>query len=296
MEGSGREQRAGHGAAAALTEPLRVADRPPSSPLRPMSVPTSAREVASPATEAASSVRDEASSAAGPAHVAITEETRDASEAGVQSVVPVDHSAVFRFGKRSLDIVVALSLLIIALPIYAVVALLVRRDGGPIFFRQQRIGHRGEPFTLYKFRSMAADAEERLHADPDLYRLYVESGFKLTPALDPRVTRLGCLLRSSSLDELPQLWNVLRGDMAMVGARPIVAAEMVEYSSRGALDVYLRGAPGLTGLWQVSGRSKLNYDERVRLDVAYQVNSNLLTDVAIILKTAVVAIRRHGAH
>lgn len=198
--------------------------------------------------------------------------------------------------KRILDIVVALSLLTLAAPLMVAIALVVRRDGGPVLFSQRRIGHGGRMIEIKKFRSMAVDAEDRLHADPELHARYVANGFKLPESEDPRLTRWGHLLRSTSLDELPQLLSVLRGDLSMVGPRPIVEPELVEYTSRNAGDAYLSARPGLTGLWQVSGRSKLSYDERVELDRQYLEQARLVTDLKIVAKTTLVVLLRVGAH
>jgi lipopolysaccharide/colanic/teichoic acid biosynthesis glycosyltransferase len=204
--------------------------------------------------------------------------------------------APFPRSKRALDLVAATGLLLLALPLMAVVALAVRLDGSPILFRQRRVGAGGRPIVIRKFRSMTADAEDRLRADPELHGRYVANGFKLPADEDPRLTRWGRFLRSSSLDEMPQILSVLRGDMTMVGPRPVVEPELAEYASRDALDVYLGTRPGLTGLWQVSGRSALGYDERVALDVAYAAERCLRLDVAILVRTVVVVLRRHGAH
>lgn len=198
--------------------------------------------------------------------------------------------------KRTLDIVVALGLIVALLPLFCLVALIVRLEGGPVFFTQRRLGQGGRIIHVRKFRSMAPDAEDRLHSDPEMFDRYVANGFKLPCDEDPRLSRWGRFLRSSSLDELPQLVSVLRGDMSMVGPRPIVEPELVEYTSRGAGDAFLAARPGLTGLWQVSGRSNLSYDQRVDLDLHYLDHVNLFTDLEIVARTAVVVLRRSGAH
>jgi lipopolysaccharide/colanic/teichoic acid biosynthesis glycosyltransferase len=205
-------------------------------------------------------------------------------------------AAPFPRSKRALDVVAAAGLLLLSLPLMAVVALAVRIDGSPVLFRQRRVGAGGRPIVIRKFRSMTADAEERLREDPDLHRRYIANGFKLPADEDPRLTRWGRFLRSSSLDEMPQILSVLRGDMSMVGPRPVVEPELEEYAVRGALDTYLGTRPGLTGLWQVSGRSALGYSERVALDVAYGAQRSLRLDVAILARTVLVVLRRHGAH
>jgi lipopolysaccharide/colanic/teichoic acid biosynthesis glycosyltransferase len=213
------------------------------------------------------------------------------------SVTWAEVRASIRSGvKRSLDVVLATTLLLLALPVLAVLAVLVKLDGGPALFCQRRVGRRGGLFGMYKLRSMAPCAEERLRANPELYERYVSNGFKLPADEDPRITRLGRFLRASSLDELPQLINVVRGDMSLVGPRPIVAPELVEYQTRGAEAAYLSARPGLTGLWQVSGRSLVGYDERVQMDAQYLREANLRTDLSILVRTVGAVIRRHGAH
>jgi len=226
---------------------------------------------------------------------AVAEATHPAQISGV--TLPVDWQPVrIAPSKRALDITVAGLLLLVTSPICVAIALLVKRDGGPVFFRQRRIGSGGQMFEIKKFRSMAVDAEERLQADPELHASYLANGFKLPASEDPRITRWGNFLRSTSLDELPQLVSVIRGDMSMVGPRPIIEPELVEYTRRGARDAYLSARPGLTGLWQVSGRSALKYDRRVALDLDYLERASLLLDLKIIAKTAGVVLRRIGAH
>lgn len=198
--------------------------------------------------------------------------------------------------KRTYDVAVALAVLLVTLPTLLVIALLVRRDGGPALFRQNRIGRNGETFAMFKFRSMAVDAEERLRSDPALHEQYVANGFKLPAESDPRVTRLGRFLRASSLDEIPQLFNVLRGEMSVVGPRPIVEDELHEYRVRGGESAYLSARPGMTGLWQTSGRSLVGYDQRVEMDVEYVERASVRTDLSIMVRTVTVVLRREGAH
>ncbi len=204
---------------------------------------------------------------------------------------------VTRRAKRGFDALAALALLILLTPLLLLIALAVKlEDGGPVLFRQDRLGRGGQPFRIAKFRSMAVDAEARLRANPELYVRYVCNDFKLDLAEDVRITRLGRFLRASSLDELPQLLNVLLGDMSLVGPRPIVLAELAQYSQRGAAGAYLSVRPGLTGLWQVSGRSSLGYDDRVQLDLTYVADSSMRTDLRILLRTPRVVLRRDGIY
>jgi len=204
---------------------------------------------------------------------------------------------VTRRAKRGFDAVAALALLILLTPLLLLIALAVKlEDGGPVLFRQDRLGRGGDMFRIAKFRSMAVDAEARLRANPDLYIRYVRNDFKLDLAEDVRITRLGRFLRASSLDELPQLLNVLLGDMSLVGPRPIVLAELVQYSQRGAAQAYLSVRPGLTGPWQVGGRSSLGYDDRVQLDLTYVADISIGTDLRILLRTPIVVLRRDGIY
>jgi exopolysaccharide production protein ExoY len=199
-------------------------------------------------------------------------------------------------GKRLFDVALVVVGAPVWLILYAVVSLLILLlDGRPIHHRAARVGLNGRDIAVLKFRTMRLDAEERLAAllasDPAL-----EREFALTYKLrdDPRVTSLGCWLRRLSLDELPQLVNVLRGDMSLVGPRPVVRPELEQYYGElGGLVLSVR--PGLTGLWQVSGRSLLSYDERVALDLEYVRSESLLTDVRVLLCTIPSVCRGHGA-
>ena len=197
--------------------------------------------------------------------------------------------------KRLVDVVGGLVLLAVAAPVLALLALLVRLDSpGPVFFRQRRPGLGGRPFHMLKFRSMRVDAEEILHADPDLYRRFVANGCKLPEGEDPRISRIGKLLRGSSLDELPQLFNVLKGDMSLVGPRPVVGPELELFGDRAAIILSVK--PGMTGLWQVSGRSAIGAVDRAALDMEYVAQWSLLLDFKILLRTVPAVFLQAGAH
>lgn len=190
-----------------------------------------------------------------------------------------------RVVKRSGDIVFSLAVLALGSPVYLLLALLVKLTSrGPVFYVQQRVGRHYRSFGCIKFRTMRRDADRVLGVllaeSPDLAEEF-RNDFKLKN--DPRITRLGKFLRRSSLDELPQFLNVLRGEMSVVGPRPIVRKELPLYGS--AMEEVLAVRPGLTGLWQVSGRNNLSYAERVELDLAYTRNRCFRTDLAIILRT-----------
>jgi lipopolysaccharide/colanic/teichoic acid biosynthesis glycosyltransferase len=196
--------------------------------------------------------------------------------------------------RRAVDVVGALTLLVLLSPVLALVACLVRwRLGRPVIFTQKRFGEAGRLFRLFKFRSMVQNAEQVLAASPEVYQRYVASNYKLPEDEDPRITPLGRFLRRTSLDELPQLWNVVRGDMSLVGPRPIVPEEIAEYGDYGRL--LLRVKPGLTGLWQVSGRSQIGYPERARMDLRYLGERTLGRDLQILLRTLPAVISRRGA-
>jgi len=198
--------------------------------------------------------------------------------------------------KRTMDIAIALAALVVAAPFFLVVSLLVRADGGPAFYAHNRVGRGGRIFGCLKFRSMVVDSQARLEAllasDPEAREEW-ETTRKLRR--DPRVTRIGRFLRATSLDELPQLINVLRGEMAIVGPRPVTVPELDSYYGAAAAH-YLTVRPGITGLWQVSGRSETSYDQRVALDVAYVSQPSLVADLRILLKTPVAVLSRRGAH
>jgi lipopolysaccharide/colanic/teichoic acid biosynthesis glycosyltransferase len=199
---------------------------------------------------------------------------------------------------RVLDVTVAGIVLVVLTPVIAVTAIAVRLSSpGPVLFRQRRLGRGMRPFTVLKFRTMRADADSKLHreyvrslinTDPepneqgDLYKLVV----------DPRVTKVGRFLRSWSIDEVPQLINVLRGEMSLVGPRPVIEYEVEQYP-----DWYLQRfavKPGMTGLWQVSGRNERTYEEMIRFDVEYAESRSLWLDLRILARTALVVMRRQG--
>ncbi len=203
---------------------------------------------------------------------------------------------VNRFLKRTLDLTLMLLLLPLILPLLLVLALMVRLDSqGPALFGHKRVGRGGKTFTAWKFRTMHADAGAQLAAYL-ASRPEAKLEWRETRKLrrDPRVTRLGTLLRRLSLDELPQAWNVIMGDMSLVGPRPIMADELEWYGDRAHL--YTRVRPGITGLWQVSGRNTLSYAERVRLDAYYVRNWSLWLDLVIMSQTVAVVLKAEGAY
>ncbi|MBS1716533.1 MAG: sugar transferase [Armatimonadetes bacterium] len=183
--------------------------------------------------------------------------------------------------KRIIDFTLSLTALILLFPVFAFIAIvLALKDGFPVVFRHERVGYKGKHIQIYKFRTMVKNADEVLKANPALYEEF-QKNFKLEH--DPRITKFGHFLRKSTLDELPQLVNVLKGDMALVGPRPIVPAEIEKYGD--AQDVYLSMIPGCAGLWQCNGRSDTSYKERIELDREYSQHASLRTDASILIRT-----------
>jgi exopolysaccharide production protein ExoY len=198
--------------------------------------------------------------------------------------------------KRLADCLGAIIFLILLSPIAAVIVCLLKvTSQGPVLFGQTRVGKLGKLFTMYKFRTMVPDAEAILRNRPELYARYVANNYKLPQDEDPRITPIGRVLRSTSLDELPQLLNVLNGNMSLVGPRPVVPAEVDNYGDYAAL--FLSAKPGMTGHWQVSGRSEVaEYSKRVELDLEYIRDRSLAKDFEILVRTVPCVLRRRGAH
>jgi undecaprenyl-phosphate galactose phosphotransferase len=197
--------------------------------------------------------------------------------------------------KRCFDLTVSGLVLLLGSPVFAFIAVQVARTGHPIFFGHSRVGQHNKPFNCYKFRTMAPNADkllaDLLASDPAA-RAEWDRDFKLKN--DPRITKIGHFLRKTSLDEIPQLWNVLKGEMSLVGPRPVVTAELERYGNQ--LDYYLEAKPGITGLWQISGRNDVSYDTRVYLDAWYVKNWSLFNDIVILLRTVKVIFRKDGAY
>ena len=194
--------------------------------------------------------------------------------------------------KRAFDIVGGSALFILAVPAMLVIALLVRLTSrGPAVFRQERVGKAGEPFTMYKFRTMVMGAEHMLE---EMARTNGTNGVLFKMRDDPRVTEFGRVLRRWSLDELPQLWNVVKGEMSLVGPRPALPRETARYTTR--LRTRLRVKPGLTGLWQVNGRHELPFADYVRYDLFYVENWSLGLDLYVIAKTIPALLGRRGSY
>ena len=197
--------------------------------------------------------------------------------------------------KRLFDIIASIAIIILLSPVLLYISRQVKKDGGPAIYGHERIGKDGKPFKCLKFRSMVTNSKdvlnELLQNDPEAKREW-DTTFKLKN--DPRITKIGAVLRRTSLDELPQLFNVLKGEMSLVGPRPIITAELERYNEE--VDYYLLSKPGMTGLWQVSGRSDVDYETRVYLDAWYVKNWSMWNDIAILFKTVGVVLKKDGAY
>jgi lipopolysaccharide/colanic/teichoic acid biosynthesis glycosyltransferase len=208
-----------------------------------------------------------------------------------QSLLAPPLSGVCAFLKRAIDIVGAAALFLLTFPFIAILAIVIKaQDGGPMLYRRRVVGPGGQ-FDAFKLRTMRADADTVLRQDAALRRQF-EINFKLEK--DPRVTAFGRFLRRTSLDELPQLWNVLRGQMSLVGPRMITAGELPKYGDNAW--IFKTVKPGLTGYWQVEGRQRVSYKERVEMDLFYVSRWSLLLDLKIMMKTPLGVIRGTGAH
>lgn len=198
----------------------------------------------------------------------------------------------YKIIKRGTDIVLSTIALIILSPIFAIIAIAIKLDSeGPVFFKHTRIGKNGKIIKIYKFRSMVVNAEELIKSfTPEQMKEYKEN-YKLTN--DPRITRVGKFLRKTSLDELPQLINIIRGDLSIIGPRPVVADELKKYGNN--IDKFLSVTPGLTGYWAANGRSNTTYEERMQMELYYIDNMSLKMDLKIFFKTILSVVKKEGA-
>lgn len=202
------------------------------------------------------------------------------------------------FFKRLADIVVGLvGVIFLVLPLTLVIGICYAfgRDKGPVFFTQERMGYKGKPFKIIKFRSMVVNAEDLLKEDKELYQTYLDNGYKFPEGQDPRLTKIGSFIRKTSLDEFPQFINILKGDMSFVGPRPILAKELDEYQPAEQEEL-LSVKPGATGWWQVSGRSDVQYPERCDLELYYPRHASMGLDIKILLLTFKQVFLGKGAH
>lgn len=205
----------------------------------------------------------------------------------------VNTSSMYLIFKRAFDLFGALIGLVVLSPLLIALAIIIKLEdwNGSIFFSQQRVGLNGKTFQMYKFRSMVVDAESQLNS---LLIHNETTGAMFKMSNDPRVTKIGRILRKTSLDELPQLWNVLRGEMSLVGPRPPLPREVLEYTNHDIQRLLV--VPGCTGLWQISGRSNIGFNEMVELDLLYIKTRNLWMDFMIVLKTFKVLVGSKDAY
>lgn len=205
----------------------------------------------------------------------------------------IDKKYMYHIIKRLIDIVGSFVGLTLLTPLFLIVAILMKKEEpkGPIFFSQTRVGKNEKEFKIFKFRSMCVDAEEKLI---ELLKHNEVEGAMFKMKDDPRITKIGKFIRKTSIDELPQLWNVLKGDMSLVGPRPPLIREVMEYSKYDKQRLLVK--PGCTGLWQVSGRNEVGFNEMVALDIYYIKHLSLLNDIKIIFKTLGIMIRPNGAY
>lgn len=197
--------------------------------------------------------------------------------------------------KRVMDIIIGSGAIIIISPIMLVIAVLIKvLDPGPAIYKQKRYGQYGKEFYIYKFRTMVVNAEQLLKENTALYEEYLKNSFSIHLDKDPRITRIGRFLRKYSLDELPQLFNVVKGEMSLVGPRPIVLNEIIHYANKEKL--FWSVKPGLTGYWQAYGRSDIGYPLRAEMELNYILNRNMWLDIKIVLKTIVAVALQKGAY
>jgi len=209
-------------------------------------------------------------------------------------------NVIFDLFKRSIDLFGSLFLLILFLPIMVITVILIKKTSpGPIFFKQKRVGKDSKEFWMYKFRSMyIGDNDKRLKENyPELWKKYKDAGWKLPMSEDPRITPIGKVIRSLTIDEFPQLFNVLNGDMSLIGPRAYREEELQEYEARyphtKKLIKQIRSVkPGITGLWQTSGRNELTFEQRARLDCFYIDNRSIIQEIKILLKTPMAMLSR----
>lgn len=204
----------------------------------------------------------------------------------------------YRLPKRLLDIVVSIVALVVLSPIFLIIALCIKFSEGTshVFYSQDRVGQGGKHFKIYKFQSMVDNADEILKSNPELYQKFVDNGYKLPTKEDPRITKIGAILRRTSLDELPQFVNTLIGNMSIIGPRPVVEKELVEYGSPERIKKFLSVKPGVFGLWQASGRSNIGYPERAQIELNYVDRANLGLDLKIMFLTVIAIFKGDGAY
>lgn len=199
--------------------------------------------------------------------------------------------------KRTCDIIVSGLALVVLVPTAFLVMAIIYRFGenkGPMIYKQRRIGKNGKPFKIWKFRSMVVNADKKLKSNPELYRKYIANSYKLPAEEDPRITKFGRFIRKTSIDELPQFVNIFKGDMSLVGPRPVVEPELKEYGDQ--VEKLLSMTPGAMGWWQASGRSNIEYPERCEVELYYIDHASLWFDIKVIFLNIVSIFKHTGAY
>ena len=198
----------------------------------------------------------------------------------------------YKLVKRIMDVILSLIGLVVLLPVFAIIALAIKIESkGPVFFKHTRIGRNGKIIKLYKFRSMVENAEDLIQKfTPEQMKEYKEN-YKLTD--DPRITKIGKILRKTSLDELPQLINIIKGELSIIGPRPVVQDELEKYGTNA--ERFLSVTPGLTGYWAANGRSSTTYEERMKMELFYVDNLSLKLDIQVFFKTIISVLKKEGA-
>lgn len=203
-----------------------------------------------------------------------------------------DKKIAYSITKRTLDIILSFIAVIVLSPIFLIIGIAIKMDSrGPVFFAHNRIGKNGKPIHIYKFRTMVPNAETMIEQFNEEQMKEFKENYKLKN--DPRITRVGKFLRKTSLDELPQIWNILVGDLSIIGPRPVIGEELEKYGEN--KDKFLSITPGLTGYWQANGRSETTYEERMDMELYYVDNRSLWLDIKIFFKTIISVIKKEGA-
>ena len=203
-----------------------------------------------------------------------------------------NNKPVYRFFKRTFDIILSVIALIVLSPVFLIIAIFIKCDSrGPVFFKHHRIGKNGKPFGMYKFRSMVCDADKLFETLPDEMKQEFEESYKITN--DPRITKVGKFLRETSLDELPQFLNVIKGELSLVGPCPIIEVELEKYGEN--KDKFLSVIPGITGHWQANGRSAVTYGQRMEMELYYVDKASFWLDIKILFQTVFAVFKRDGA-
>lgn len=202
------------------------------------------------------------------------------------------NQGTYRVVKRILDVVLASIGLVVLSPFFLLVGIMIKIDSkGPVFFAHDRIGKNGKPFKMYKFRTMHKNAQEMIKDFTEEQMKEWKENYKLKD--DPRITKVGNILRKTSLDELPQIWNIIKGDLSIIGPRPIVTDELKKYGEN--KEKFLSVTPGLTGYWQANGRSDTTYEERMEMELYYVDHISWKLDIKIFFKTIIAVIKKEGA-